>query len=245
MLAYGRRSKRRAEYKFWAKAEERGDIKFVVHRPEEHARQVARDDIEEKLAPGYKAWKKKKEHVEMLNIEIQLREKYANEEKDALERQLRASREAAGRRLTLAVAPDSDEGLCGAPGSNEYGQVAPQTYRYNRECPIHSENGTERFEFPREVPNTSQNQAGRAMHHRYYNPSQPYGIPHGQGHPDGHYEGSGSYADTTFSSNHELEGDMPAAHLSTVTSGGPYELAGQQYLQGYEHSGASSSGDWI
>lgn len=132
------------------------------------------------------------------------------------------------------------------PGSNEYGQVAPQTYRYHRECRLHSENGTERFEFPREVPTRPQNQAGRDLHHHRYDPSQPSGGLYGQVYPERHYERSSSYAATTFySSDHELEGDMPAAHVSSVIRGGPYEVSEQQYFQGYGPSDASSSGNWV
>lgn len=246
MPSYGY-SKGRFERKFWEKAAERGDVQYFLRRPEEgQARREARDDIEEKLTPGYKACKKDKEHVEHLSIEIQLREKYANEEKDALERQLRESREAAGRRFTLVTAPSPEEDLYEAPGSNEYGQVASQTYQFHRECPLHSENGTERFEFPREVPTRPQNQAGRDLHYQRYDPSQPSGGLYGQGYPERHYKGSSSYSATNFySSDHELEGDMPAAHVSSVTRGGPYEVSEQQYFQSYVPPGASLSGNWV
>lgn len=116
--------------------------------------------------------------------------------------------------------------------------MAPQTYRYHRECPLHSENGTDRFEFPREVPTRPQNQAGRDLHHQRYDPSQPSGGLYGQVYPERHYKGSSSYAATTFySSDHELEGDMPAAHVSSVIRGGPYEVTG---LQAHHQVGTGS-----
>lgn len=221
MPSYGY-SKGRFQRKFWEKAEERGDVQYIIHRPKEQARRKARDDIEEKLAPGYKTWKEEKERVEQLNEEIRLREKYANEEKDALKRQLRESREAAGRRLTLVTALSPDEDLYEVPGSNEYGQVAPQTYLDDRECPLHSEHGPERYEFLREVPNIRPQDQGRARHHQRYDLSRPYGGSSGQVYFESHYKRSRSQAASGhYSPHYELEGEMPVAHLSTVTRAGP------------------------
>lgn len=240
-------SRSQASEKLWAKAWRRGDLQIKVYRPEAHAKRLAQDDIEEKLSPGYKAWKKDKERADKLNLELSLREKYANEDKDALERQLRASREAAGRRLTLVTAPSPDENPCEleAITYNGYGHAAHPTYRHDRECPLHSEHGTERFEFPREVPNRPENQAGWNMNSQRYDNSQPHGARYDE-HPGRYFDGSDSYVATSHHIPHyELEGEMPAAHLSTVTRGGPYELSEQHYPRGYEASSAKSKGNWI
>ncbi|KAJ4415056.1 hypothetical protein N0V82_007572 [Gnomoniopsis sp. IMI 355080] len=227
---------RPARVRIYEEEAKNADTRSTFMKPEDFARPQSQEDQKENRKPGWKPRKRGKESKDNLVVEQELRENHAARKDDMLERHLRDKREAAGRSLTQVVASGSDRHKRGqTPSSNVYGQIAPQIYRDESECGLISKRGTVRYELPAEeeprprqpdgVPMRPQRydcpyygieygrQPGWTLHYGRFQPSTPCENLPGQDAVAG--RGSVGY---------ELQGDMPAAHLSTVTTRGPYGL---------------------